>query len=370
LTPEEFIVNFFEGNYDARDAAIVYAWLKENPSKLEAYIGEEEWENFRPVDVLSPEISGKLWNGIKKNTNSPEVRYSYFRWIAVAASILLAAALPWHFISEKRKTSIVSAEAIVTTKSIVNNTSQRMTFTLSDGSIVELLPNSRLSYRKDFDSLKRDVILNGGANFNIAKDVVKPFTVYSNSVLTTVLGTRFTVKSYEADHTTVILHEGRVMVKISNSSRQSNKKEYYLTPGDIFMLNRVNAPSRINNGERIATNADRIATLKNISNELLPADSVSADLPSADSLSVRVLHIEKDKDDRYLFNNYPLDVVFDQLQVIYNTTIVYDKSKLGNRSFIGKIDKKDSLYTILKSIALLNNFSLRKQGDSILISPY
>jgi transmembrane sensor len=92
-----------------------------------------------------------------------------------------------------------------------------------------------------------------------------------------------------------------------------------------------------------------------------------ANLPSADSLSVRVIQFEKDKEDRYLFNNYPLDVVFDQLQVIYNTTIIYDKSKLGNRSFIGKIDKKDSLYAILKGIALLNNFSLQRQGDSILV---
>ena len=68
-----------------------------------------------------------------------------------------------------------------------------------------------------------------------------------------------------------------------------------------------------------------------------------------------------------IFDNYPLDVVFDQLQIIYNTKIIYDKAELGNRSFIGKMDKKDSLYHILKSIALLNNFGLHKQGDSLVI---
>jgi hypothetical protein len=141
------------------------------------------------------------------------------------------------------------------------------------------------------------------------------------------------------------------MIKIAHFPSRDNKKEYYLSPGDIFILNKVNAPSHVDNAERMATQ-------KNISSDSL----------SADSLSVRVLHIEKDKDDSYLFNNYPLDIVFDQLQAIYNTTIIYDKSKLGNRSFIGKIDKKDSLYHILKSIALLNNFGLRKQGDSIIIS--
>jgi hypothetical protein len=292
-----------------------------------------------------------LWNGIKKNTKPAEVRYSLWRWLAVAASILLIIGLPWHYILKREKTHIIPAATVAKTRNIFNNTLSKVSFTLSDGSAVELLPNSTLTYSVDFDALKRDVILKGGANFNVAKDVAKPFTVYSNSVLTTVLGTRFTVKSYEANHTTIILHEGRVMIKISNFSSRDNKHEYYLTPGDIFILNKVR---------------------RNIFHDSLPVDSVSANLPSADSLSadslsVRVIHIEKDKDDRYLFNNYPLDVVFDQLQVIYNTTIVYDKSKLGNRSFIGKIDKSDSLYTILKSIALLNNFSLRRQGDSILL---
>src|SRR6202012_1279422 len=135
-------------------------------------------------------------------------------------------------------------------------------------------------------------------------------------------GTRFTVNSYEANKVTkVTLYEGRVMVTTPD------KSDYYLTPGDIFIFNK----------------------------------------------SARVLHLEKDKDDGYVFNNYPLDVVFDQLQVIYNTRIIYNKAELGNRSFIGKIDKKDPLSQILQSIALLNNFGLHKQGDSFIVgtaSPY
>ena len=313
--------------------------------------GAEEWESFQPAHVLSPDKSDKLWDNINKNTTSPQVHFPYLRWMAVAASVLLVIGLSWHFILKKSKTNTISAGNVAMTKNIFNNTAHKMTLMLSDGSTVELLPNSKLSYPENFNSLKRDVLLYGEANFSIAKDVAKPFTVYSNSVLTIVLGTRFTVKSYEANNTTVTLQEGRVMIKIAHFPSRDNKKEYYLSPGDIFILNKVNAPSHVDNAERMATQ-------KNISSDSL----------SADSLSVRVLHIEKDKEDSYLFNNYPLDIVFDQLQAIYNTTIIYDKSKLGNRSFIGKIDKKDSLYHILKSIALLNNFGLRKQGDSIIIS--
>lgn len=277
-------------------------------------MGEEEWEKFQTAHVLSPDISGKLWNGIYKNSGFSRVRYPYFRWAAVAASVLLVIGVSWYFIVQRRKASAAGAETVAIAK---NNTPQKMTLTLSDGSAVELSPDSKLSYSGNFNAAKRAVILNGDASFNVAKDAARLFSVYSNSVLITVLGTRFTVRSYEANKATkVILHEGRVMVKDSDSS-------YYLDPGDIFI--------------------------------------------SSDSLSARVIHLVKDKDDCYVFDNYPLDVVFDQLQIIYNTKIIYNKAELGDRTFIGKIDKKDPLNHILQSIALLTKFGLNKQGDGFVI---
>lgn len=304
----------------------------------------EEWEGFQPAHALSPDISGKIWKSVKPA--SPEVRHSYFRWMAVAASFLLVIGLSWQFIFKKQKTSTTDTAAAAITKNISNNTPKKMMLTLSDGSTVELLPNSTLSYPGNFSAAKREVLLNGEATFDVAKDVAKPFFVYSNSVLITVLGTRFTVRTYETNKITkVILHEGKVMVKIADSSSRDNKNEYYLIPGDIFISKKVNKHPHI-------TDTGRMVAPTMISN---------------DSLSAGILHLEKDKDDYYIFNDYPLDVVFDQLQVIYNTKIIYNKAELGNRTFIGKIDKKDPLDNILKSIALLNNFGLHKQGDSFLI---
>jgi ferric-dicitrate binding protein FerR (iron transport regulator) len=300
-----------------------------NPTKK--FVGEEEWENFQPTEVLSSDVSGKLWNNINHNTNSTAAHASYFRWIAVAASVLLVVGLSWQFIFKKPATSIIPASTAAITKHTSNTTPEKKQLTLSDGSTVELLPGSKISYPENFNPVKREVILTGEATFDVARDVAKPFSVYCNSVLITVLGTRFTVNSYEANTLTkVILHDGRVMVKISDSSSRDNKNEYYLTPGDVFIY-------------------------KKGSNRF-------------DSLSARILHLEKDKDDRYLFDNSPLDVVFDQLQIIYNTKINYNRAELGNRTFIGKIDKSEPVDHILKSIALLNNFRLQKQADGFTIS--
>jgi transmembrane sensor len=287
----------------------------EDIKKLKECMGEEEWEKFQTAHVLSPDKSGKLWNGIHKNSGFSKVRYPYFRWAVVAASVLLVVGLSWYFIVQRQKTSAVGAAAVAIAK---NNTPQKIAFTLSDGSAVELSPGSKLSYPGNASSAKRAVILDGEASFDITKNAGSPFSVYSHTVLITVLGTRFTVRSDEVNKATkVILHEGRVMVKVSDSA-------YYLDPGDIFI--------------------------------------------SSDSLSARVIHLQKDKDDCYVFENCPLDVVFDQLQIIYNTKITYNKAELGNRTFIGKIDKKDPLNHILKSIALLTKFGLHKQGDSFVVS--
>ena len=326
MITEALIIKFFEGRCNAGEVAIVEAWIKENPAKLKEYIGVEEWEGFQPAHGLSPDISGRLWNNINKDNRSTPAPNLYLRWMAVAASVILVVGLTWQFISIGQRASAKGASTAATAKNIVNSTSQKMTLTLNDGSTVELSPDSRISYPEGFTSSKREVVLDGEAEFNVAKDVARPFFVYSKSVSIAVLGTRFTVNSYKTDTATkVILHEGKVMVKMSDSSGD-NKNEYYLAPGDIFISRKVKKQAP------------------------------------------RILHLEKDKDDCYIFNNYPLDVVFDQLQIIYNTKIVYNKEQLGNRTFIGKIDKKDSFNHILQSIALLNNFHLRKQGDTCIIS--
>ena len=292
-----------------------------NPNKLKVVLGEEEWENFQPTDALSSDVSGKLWNNINKNTGSRAGRFSLLKWAAVAASVLLVLGL-WLFISRQEKRS--GAAAVAATQHISNTSADKKMLTLSDGSLVGLSANSTLSYAEEFNSLKRDVILNGEGSFDIAKDVSRPFEVYSKSILITVLGTRFTV-SPEADSATkVVLHEGRIMIKITDSSSRDDKKLYYLSPGDVFLYKKT--------------------------------------------LAARVLRLEKDKEDSYVFNNYPLEVVFDQLQIIYNAKITYNKAGLGNRSFIGKVNKKDSLNHILQSIALLTGLHLHQAGDVFILS--
>src|SRR5882724_8168458 len=73
--------------------------------------------------------------------------------------------------------------------------SQVCTYHLPDGSVVQLDPNSNLSYPSEFISEQRNISLEGGAFFTVAPDPNKPFRVAVNGITVTVLGTSFRITS-------------------------------------------------------------------------------------------------------------------------------------------------------------------------------
>jgi ferric-dicitrate binding protein FerR (iron transport regulator) len=68
---------------------------------------------------------------------------------------------------------------------------------LEDGSEVQLNPNSTISYPEHFGQKTRTVYLKGEAFFSIKRNPAKPFVVHTGELVTEVLGTSFTIKSYE-----------------------------------------------------------------------------------------------------------------------------------------------------------------------------
>ena len=67
---------------------------------------------------------------------------------------------------------------------------------LPDGSAVTLAPASSLKYPRTFDGPRRTVYLTGEAFFDVLHDAHHPFSVYTDRVVTTVLGTSFRVQAY------------------------------------------------------------------------------------------------------------------------------------------------------------------------------
>lgn len=113
---------------------------------------------------------------------------------------------------------------------LVTNSGQRTQAILPDGSKVWLNNCSQLEYSTRFGR-KRVAVLKGEAFFQVAKDVTRPFYVYSDDLEVKVTGTQFNVRNYDNESDTeVALVEGSVKV-IANSTSVTS-----LAPGELLSL--------------------------------------------------------------------------------------------------------------------------------------
>jgi transmembrane sensor len=99
----------------------------------------------------------------------------------------------------------------------------KRTVQLEDGSVVMLLPGSKLTVEKSFPAKTRIVDLQGDAVFKVAKSKTHPFIVRADGFSTRVMGTVFKVMQRGA-RKTVELYEGKVAVSSPGTAVS------YLTP--------------------------------------------------------------------------------------------------------------------------------------------
>jgi len=112
-------------------------------------------------------------------------------------------------------------------------------YLLPDGSAVTLDADSRLDIV--FRGRSRRVqLLQGGAFFDVARDVDRPFTVDTPVARVTVLGTRFAVELDPSGATAVSVAHGRVRVTASGDERQ----DLELTAGESARIDRGRAVRR------------------------------------------------------------------------------------------------------------------------------
>lgn len=141
--------------------------------------------------------------------------YRLFKWQA-AAAILVIGVAAW-FLFKPSSGSSESRQNFHAVATTGNNHIKKVT--LPDGSEVILNGNSSVSIGPDFNKDKREVLLQGTAFFEVAKNPAKPFTVISGAVSTTALGTSFYIhQSSNAAPTTVSLLTGKVRIDAAGVS--------------------------------------------------------------------------------------------------------------------------------------------------------
>ena len=225
-------------------------WLKDEANQERFYTWLVEWENQLPV--YQPEMETPLQQFVAHMANNqvgdnegstitvePEeatiisITSTRFRWVAVAASVLVIIALGGWF-NRNRVLYETHQTAYGETR----------TLHLTDGSIVTLNANSALRVPRfgfgAFGNRSREVQLVGEGYFAVQHraDNQKFVVKTANGFDVIVHGTEFTV-STRTHRANVMLRKGKVQVDYGVGKA---RKQLMLRPGDLVTLNQPDRP--------------------------------------------------------------------------------------------------------------------------------
>lgn len=331
------IEKFLSGDCTEEEKEIIADHFKNDPETFVQYLTEKSWETFQP-DAKVAVPSDKMLQYIDGNIRTKHVRRLNPVWIAAASVIIIAgifslyqlyAPLEKNAIAKEDNNKIeVLREKQSALKTIANNTSKSSSCSLPDGSTVKLGANSSISFDENFTNNKRDVFLKGEGVFTVAKDKSRPFTVHSQTLAVTALGTVFGVNDRSATTETVHLYSGKIVIR-KEKDVAADFKDVYLSPGQLFQLNKENFVAVVSEMPKVKT-SPVVPRVKPVMN----------------------------------FNKESIAEILTQLQKEEKLTIDYNGDAIKNMDFTGTFDpSKTTIESFLETLCLLNDLTLTKTDD-------
>ncbi|BDD09022.1 hypothetical protein FUAX_14540 [Fulvitalea axinellae] len=230
---------------DEEKSSFFHDWLLTNPDNLrEALLAKEMLLKLR-AEKLSPSeeefeesllkiLSHKNQESNRHSerdvkTNTVTRKQPIWKWISVAASVILCG---WFLWSVDKEQELAKAPAPVwITKQVPFG--KKLIITLPDKSKIRLNSGSSVSYQKAFTANRQVRLLNGEAFFEVRKMNGTPFTVQSGDMTITVVGTSFNVRSFsDEDEIQVAVMTGKVIT--ANSPEKDNSFVAHLTPNEVI----------------------------------------------------------------------------------------------------------------------------------------
>lgn len=281
-------------------------------------IGNEDrkaiWDSIES-QILAEDVSGK-------KTYQPIRKRQISRFSIAASFILISCLAGWLFFKTTPQATLITETPMpINTPppvqewaEISNNQEQSLPLHLPDGSSVVLKKNSRLKYSTaQFGTEKREVHLSGEAFFEVVKDPYHPFIVYTGELVTKVLGTSFTVRSYPGENEVqVLVSTGKVSVYKLNTSdpvtpNTPEEPITVLTQNQQIMVNRLNPVSEL----------------------------TSAHTPVSRNITVPIQTFS------FQYENAYLSDIFEDIQAAYGIELAWDKQLMAHCRITGNFSKEN-----------------------------
>jgi hypothetical protein len=200
---------------------------------------------------------------------------------------------------------------------------KRSYIVLSEGTKVWLNSGSKLIFPSVFNEKSREVILEGEAFFDVAKNKEKPFYVKTEAFKMKVYGTKFNVQAYLQDNDCqIVLVEGKVSMNVGEGFQS---QEVFLAP---------NQKATKSKGEE------------------------KFDITNVENTEIYTAWI-----DGYLtFTNEDVSDLLKRVSRYYNVEIDTELPENIEKIY-GKLDLKDDLGRVLDGIAFISKTKYKKDGN-------
>lgn len=322
---DDIIRKFLTGRATPHEREMLSRWLKENPSRDEAFylhVSRRERESPQYLPEMDSKITAYeefLRNGTRpsvggyampESLRTPRMNY---RWL-LAACLLLLAVASYYFVSTASFYRTYTAD-----QGLIR------TVAFHDGTLVTLNANSSLKVRCDWMGEEaREVWVQGEAFFEVTRQLdLSRFIVHTDNFDVEVLGTKF------------------------NVNNRRGKSEVVLIEGKVKVVKKDEEPLIMKPGEQVVIEE------------------------SEDHFKKKVVEPEKYsawRNNLLVFEDTPLSEVGEIIFDYYGVPVIVTDSVLASRKFTGTLPNND-LDVILLSLRTAYKIEVDRTEDQIVLKP-
>ena len=311
---QHILIRYFLKQASEEEKEVIRQWIESSEDNRRRFIRERiRFDASILVDEAAVEPSTKIASG-KRYRRHPALNWS----LKVAASILIL--LGSFYLYDNYR----MARLAQTLQCVYVPAGNRTNIQLPDGTSVWLNANTSLRYPMAFAENSREIMLDGEAYFEVAKDVSAPFHVYVKGGEVTVLGTSFNISAYKEDvawQTTLV--SGRVQV-------EADDRMVVMKPTEQYSVDR-------HTGEGV---------LKEVDTELYTSWV----------------------DGKFYFNAYAFEDIVKKLERWYDFTMNYQDEEIKRMHFSGTINKHRPLNEVLQFLEKTTDIHFEISGKNITVS--
>jgi ferric-dicitrate binding protein FerR (iron transport regulator) len=297
-----------------------------NDSELDSWLKDQLADS---PEMMDPDIKRRMLENIRSRTDynaslpatagrkNHTIRL-YLRKVSTIAAILFPVTILLAIGLYLRPQKVELFEVIA-------NKGEKASLTLTEGTIVAINSDSKITYPNDYNRKERFLTLKGEAYFDVQYNPEKPFVVECEDIKIKVLGTSFGIKAYENENQiSIVLNTGKIQLT-------TPKEMIEMAPDDRIVYNK---------------------TTQTAIREKVDANDYTGW-----------------RQNRLRFENESLEIIVKTISRMHNIDIVFENPHLMNMRFTGTIDNTN-IKSVLDAIILTSSINYRFDNGIIYLYKY